>query len=386
MLLGPRGTGKSFLLEQEFSKIPAKKLLWIDLLDADQYEEYLDNPALLAERVRAGGYKHVVIDEIQKIPALLDIVHKLIEKLHIQFILSGSSVRKLKRGGGNLLAGRAFSYNLDPFSHVELGGRFNLQHVLEYGLLPKLYFPFGPASNKSWTETEKTRFLQSYVRTYLQEEILIEQLVRKIRPFRSFLRVSAQMNGKIVDYTKIGDDVGVDHKTVGEYFSILEDTLLGFLLHPYHRSIRKRQGQKPKFYLFDTGVKRALEQTLNVPLVQHTTAYGDAFEHFVVLEIRKIARIIDPDIDLSFFRTHDGAQEIDLILEKPGKPPVIIEIKSSDRIPDRDIRKLAVFRSDFPKSDMIILCRERMARKSGDVLILHWAEGIRRLLPLPAQV
>ena len=313
LILGPRGSGKSHLIRTLFGS--GRRTLWIDLLRPEEEEDYLRDPALLRQRIQSRSIARVVIDEVQKVPKLLDVAHEMIESSRIQFIMSGSSARKLKRGSANLLAGRALSYRLDPFTHRELGDRFDLEEALEFGLLPKIYFPFGPESTKPWTRAEKTAFLQTYSRTYVREEIQIEQHVRNILPFRGFLQVAAQMNGKLIDYSKIAEDVGVDHKTVAEYFNILEDTLLGFRLHPYHRSIRKRQGRKPKFYFFDPGVKRALDLTLSVNLLPQTGAYGEAFEHFILLEIRKLAEIENPDIGISFFRTRDGTQEIDLILE-----------------------------------------------------------------------
>ncbi|MCX6123479.1 MAG: AAA family ATPase, partial [Proteobacteria bacterium] len=235
----------------------------------------------LSEKLATGEYKCVVIDEIQRNLKLLDIVHLEIEKKRgVQFFLSGSSARKLKRGGANLLAGRAFTFNLFPLTHIEIGIKFDLQHTLQYGSLPKLL---------EYDDTlDIVRYLKAYVKTYLKEEIVSEQIVRKIDPFQDFLEIAAQMNGKIINFSKISADVGVDDKTVKSYYDILDETLIGFYLQSFHRSIRKRQRESPKFYLFDTGVRRALANTLNLPLDPSTFEYGNAFEHLVVLECHRL--------------------------------------------------------------------------------------------------
>jgi predicted AAA+ superfamily ATPase len=182
--------------------------------------------------------------------------------------MTGSSARKLKRGGANLLAGRAFVYHLFPFSFVEVGEMFDLEKALNWGMLPQIF--------ATRTNDDRVRFLQAYAYTYLKEEIAAEQIVRKLGPFRRFLEVAAQCNGKIINYAKIASDVGVDDKTVKEYFLTLEDTLIGFFLEPFQHSFRKRLSHKPKFYFFDLGVTKALARTLTVELRPSTSAYGEA--------------------------------------------------------------------------------------------------------------
>lgn len=245
-LFGPRGTGKSTLLKERF---PLESTLWLDLLDSKIEEELASDPSRLYTIVKGQpeAITHIVIDEIQKIPKLLDEVHRLIEeKLGKVFILTGSSARKLKRGAANLLAGRAFVYHLFPLSYLELKDSFNLETALHWGSLPKIFL--------LESSEEREAYLRAYTTTYLKEEIVDEQLIRKLPPFRRFLEVAAQCNGKIVNYANIAKDVGVDEKTIKEYFSILEDTMIGFFLEPFHSSFRKRLVEKPKFYFFDTGV------------------------------------------------------------------------------------------------------------------------------------
>jgi predicted AAA+ superfamily ATPase len=378
LLLGPRGTGKSTLIRESISE--SKGLLWIDLLKPEEEELYSRSPGKLREVIEGEKASVVVIDEVQKVPKLLDIAHELIEARGVRFILTGSSARKLKRESANLLAGRAFSYRLDPLTHLELKKRFNLNEALSYGLLPKIYFPEMSRPKVTWSPEEKTTYLQTYARTYLREEIQLEQVVRKVEPFRNFLEIAAQMNGKVIEYSNIARDVGVDEKTVAQYFEILEDTLVGFYLSPYHRSVRKRQGNRPKFYLFDPGVKRALDRTLTVPLLPQTAAFGDAFEHFIILEMHKIAQSINPDIRFSFFRTTDGSQEIDLIIERPGLPLALVEIKSSEKIDPKVISKLNVFKDSFKSAEFFVLCRERRARVVEGVKVLPWDRGIQEIL------
>ena len=237
-LFGARGTGKTTLLA---SLHPRDATLSIDLLDAQEEDLFARNPVELERRVAAlpGSVRHVVLDEIQRVPRLLDVVHRLIETTDLQYVMTGSSGRKLRRGASNLLAGRAFVHNLSPLTHRELGNAFDLVAALRWGTLPKLF--------QYDADSERNDYLRAYALTYVQEEIRAEQIVRRLDPFRQFLEVAAQSSSRIVNYSKIADDVGVDTKTVQSYFSILEDTLLGSLLPSYHGSVRKRQRANPKF-------------------------------------------------------------------------------------------------------------------------------------------
>ena len=244
-ILGPRGVGKSTLIKNYYN-LQKESILYIDLLDPSVEDQYRLNPNVLKQQASARSrLKWVVIDEVQKLPRLLDVVHELIENTSIKFILSGSSARKLKRGGSNLLAGRAFMFYLYPFTSFELKEKFNLKKSLQWGMLPQVL--------KFKSNQDRKEYLKSYTLTYLREEIQMEQIVRKLTPFRKFLEVAAQMNGQIINFSKIGSDIGVDTTTVQNYYSILEDTLIGFHLQAYHTSIRKSQRLSPKFYLFDTG-------------------------------------------------------------------------------------------------------------------------------------
>jgi predicted AAA+ superfamily ATPase len=373
LLLGARGTGKSTLLRERFANRPT---LWVDLLDPETEHRFSLEPATLRELTAATpAAEWVVIDEIQKVPALLDVVHGCIEGplgkgRGVRFAMTGSSARKLKRGSANLLAGRAFVYHLFPLTARELGPTFDLLQSLRFGTLP--------ATRAFDTDGDRSEFLRAYARTYLKEEVWGEHLIRRLDPFRRFLEVAAQCNGEILNMSNIARDVGVDHKTVASYFEILEDTLLGFMLEPWHTSVRKRQRQSPKFWWFDAGVARALAGTLTVDLVPRSGGFGRGFEHLVILEIIRAADYARSDFRFFYLRSKDDA-EIDLIVERPGQPPVLIEIKSTDRVQSRHVRDLQRFLPDFPGATAMCLSRDPLRRKIGDVLAVPWQDGLAEI-------
>ena len=367
-ILGPRGSGKSTLIKQRYFE----NCLYIDLLDPQIEDRYRLNPSTLTQELAGQPQiKRVIIDEVQKLPRILDVVHQLMGgERDIQFILSGSSARKLKRGGANLLAGRAFVFYLYPFTSVELGHSFNLNEALSWGLLPqRLHLG---------EDYDREEYLKAYALTYLKEEIQLEQIVRKLSPFRKFLEIAAQMNARVINYSKIARDIGVDTTTVQNYYSILEETLVGFYLRPYHTSIRKSQRLSPKFYLFDTGVCRALKGTLSISLIPQTYEFGETFEHFIILEIMKLAEYGRKNWKYFYLLTKDRA-EIDLIIDRPGQTTLCIEIKSSDRITESDVRNLIHLGADIPKSTLYCLSRDPQKKKIQNALCLEWSEGIEEI-------
>lgn len=368
-MFGARGTGKSTWLKDHFSNVPH---LYIDLLNPDTEEQFSKSPNDLKVQIEALKDKKtwILIDEIQKIPKLLNLVHLCIERYGTLFVLTGSSARKLRRGAANLLAGRAFVFNLFPLTYLELGKDFNLMQALNWGTLPAIF-------HLEDTES-KLRYLKTYAQTYLKEEIIAEQVVRKLDPFRQFLEISAQQNGDIINFSNIAKDVGVDTVTVQSYFQILEDTLIGYLLPPYHRSIRKRQRQNPKFYFFDLGVKRSLENTLSIPLKESTYAFGKAFEHFIIAEIIRLNHYSEKDYKMSYLRTKDNA-EIDLIIERPGLSTMLIEIKSKEHVDERDTKILEQFLGDFPLAQAYVFSKDPHQKKIGNVLAYPWMEGMKAL-------
>ncbi len=368
-LFGARGTGKTTWIRDAFDPDAS---LYVDLLDPEVEDRYRRSPGRLESQVRAlpPSVEWILIDEVQRAPRLLDVTHRLIESTGKRFVLTGSSGRKLKRGASNLLAGRAFVYSLYPLTVAELQDAFDLDDALRWGTLPKIY--------SLDSAEEKRAYLRAYALTYLREEIVAEQIIRRLDPFREFLEVAAQSNGTIVNYANIARDVGADPKTVISYFSILEDTLVGSLLPAYHRSIRKQQSANPKFYYFDTGVKRSLERTLDVPLQPGTYEYGKAFEHFVITQILHLSRYRYPDWRLFYLRTGAGV-EIDVVIERPGMPAALIEIKSSDRIDERDVRGLARFIGDFTSPLALCISRDPTRMRTDGVLCLHWREALEEL-------
>lgn len=369
-LFGARGTGKSTLLREIFD---SDQVLWIDLLTEKDEEFFGKHPDELSRVLKANLYQFVVIDEIQKFPKLLDIVHHEIEnnKKRPYFILTGSSARKLKRDHSNLLGGRAITFQLFPFTWSELGQSFDLKQALETGTLPPVW------ERKS--SEKKVEFLRSYIRNYLNEEILVEQFIRQIAPFKDFLEVAAQMNGQILNFSKIARDVGVSDQTVKSFFQILEDTLIGFSLPSFHRSIRKRQRESPKFYFFDLGVKRALARELTVPLLAKSTEFGNAFEHFIILEIQRVCDYLKNDYRLSYLRTKDDA-EVDLVIERPGKPDFLLEIKSTHQINEDDIKTLSRFKSAWDKpTECATWSLDPHAKVVLGVDCFYWQDGFSRL-------
>jgi predicted AAA+ superfamily ATPase len=376
-LFGARGTGKTMLLRQNFAD--KKDILWIDLLREGQTLSYSRNPSQLRSLIDAMPTKpeFVVIDEVQRVSSLLNEVHALIEERQIKFALIGSSARKLKRGAANLLAGRAIRINLFPLTTQELGNDFDLNLILNWGSLP--------GALVITDEALRASFLRSYVDLYLREEIREEQIVRNLDPFARFLEVAAQSNGNIINYSRIGREAGTDSKGVARYFQILEETLIGFFLEPYHASIRKRQRQQAKFYLFDIGVKRALESALGMQISPRTYEWGRAFEHLVILEAHRMNSYLQADYQFSYLRTNNDA-EVDLIAEKKGSPTWAIEIKSSDEIDPVDIRKLKQLAKDLPNCTPAFFCNAKEARKIEGVYVLPWREGLQRLFTFKKHV
>lgn len=374
-LFGARGVGKSTFLK---AVLPSGETHFLDLLDYELETTFLNRPSAFRERIEAlpPHIRWVVVDEVQKLPFLLDEVHRQIERdKNRYFALTGSSARKLKRGKANLLAGRALVNTLYPLSVSELGERFDLQEALECGTLPAL-LSLEDASGKR-------DYLSAYAQTYLKEEIQMEGLTRDLPSFRRFLPLAATANGETLSWSNFAQDVGVDAKTIRSYFEILEDTLVGFLLPAYRRSLRKRQKTHPKFYFFDPGVKRALAGQLTVPLASGTSEYGRAFEHFWILELQRANAYLKKDYSFSYFATNDV--EVDLVVERPGKPVLLVEIKSSERVRDAEIRAVDTLASELKGAEAVCISCETERRKVGNVLVVPWREALDAvgLIPSP---
>lgn len=363
-LWGSRQTGKSTLLKARFPKARLYDLLKTDVRMAFQLR-----PALLREEcglLDEGDL--VIIDEVQKVPSLLDEVHWLMENRGLRFILSGSSARKLRRSGANLLGGRALRCTLFPLVSAEIPD-FNLHRALNNGLLPRHYLVANPSKR-----------IQAYIGDYLQQEIVEEAIVRQLDAFTRFLQVAALCNTEIVNYTNIAQDCGVSAKTVREYFTILEETLLGFYLPAYTTVVKRKLIQSPKFYYFDVAIPNHLLR--RTPLQPGTDIYGHALEHFVVQELRAfVSYTFGEDKTMSYWRTLDNKYEVDVLISDAFTHQVemAIEVKSSDRVVSSDTKGLKAFSEEHPKAKLILLSMEERPRMVKGIEIWPVAEFLPRL-------
>ena len=361
-LWGPRQTGKSTLLRGEYGGHR-----WVDLLKADEFRRYVARPELLRQELEAeppARGSQIVIDEIQKVPALLDEVHWLIENRSLHFALCGSSARKVKRGAANLLGGRAVRYELHGLSARELGRDFDLDRLLNHGYLPRIYQASRPA-----------RMLDAYVADYLKEEVAAESLVRNLPAFSNFLDVAALSDGEIVNFSTIARECGVSSHTTKSHFQILEDTLLGRWLPAYRRRAKRRVIGSPKFYFVDVGVVNRLAR--RGELIAGSEAYGKAFENWVFHELAAFMSYREVDGPLSYWRLASGI-EVDFVV---GDMRLAIEAKSSARITRDHLKGLRSLAEDHPDvKSRIVVCREPRARRTEDgIEVLPAATFVRRL-------
>ncbi|MCG2724638.1 MAG: ATP-binding protein [Elusimicrobia bacterium] len=369
-LFGPRQTGKTTLLKQLFK---SEESIYYDFLKTDECSRLRMKPAIFREEVlsRNPNKKYVIVDEVQLIPEILNEIHYLMESSDNPpiFIITGSSARKLKRKNANLLAGRAWKYNLHPLTHSELGNYFSIDKVMKIGSLPKVYLE----------EKEEYAFktLKSYVETYLKEEISAESILRNVNPFFKFLPLAAAYNGNLLNFSSLSQQIGVSYKTVQEYFQILQDTLIGFMLNPFTGNIKKQIVKHPKFYFFDIGVSRAIKGDLSSLLYPGTKEYGEIFEHFIILEILRFIDYYQKDYKVSFYRTKGGA-EVDLIIESQ-KDIFAIEIKSSDSPGFSDLKGLKSFSEVVPKAKLFCVSMSPRARVAKNIKIIPWREIFEHL-------
>ena len=356
-LWGARQTGKSTLLKKMFSDS-----LWFDLLLTDVFERLQRNKSILRETILASGTsKPVIIDEIQKIPGLLNEVQWLIVNKNIHFILSGSSLRKILRSGENLLGGRALRYELYPLIYKEIPD-FELLRALTHGLIPRHYISNRPE-----------KLISAYIGNYLQEEIIAEARIRNISSFSRFLEMAAFSNGEIVNYSNIATECGVSAPTVKEYFQILEDTLIGRFLPSFQKRPKRRVIMAPKFYYFDVGVANYL---LKRKVVEPgNEVFGKAFEHFIFHELYAHSSYSGLNYPVKFWRTASG-MEVDFIL---GDHEVAIEVKATDNANFRHFRGLKAFSGEYTVKKQILVSNDPMPRFTENIHILPWKEFLDRL-------
>lgn len=359
-LFGPRQVGKSTLLHNE------KPYLSIDLLDPELQLSYNKNPNLLRQQIDdlpPDDSAKILIDEVQRVPKLLDIVHALMEQRPgLQFILCGSSARRLRHGASNLLGGRALYRTMHPLTLDELSNDFRLEWVLAYGSLPRIYSILKQKKTK-----EARDFLRAYTITYLREEIKAEALVRNLQGFQNFLDIAVAQYSEQVNFSAVSRECQVALSTVREYYSILEDTLIGFFLYPYLKSQRKRMSHQPKFYFFDNGVTRALLGSLidpPTPLEQ-----GRLFEQWVLQEIVRLNEYHQKDWKLSFWRTSHGA-EVDLLISRGTRLLFAIECKYKRQPSSGDLSGLRSFHEHYPEVPCFIAAPVNQSFRLSFVRIL----------------
>jgi uncharacterized protein len=364
-LFGPRQTGKTTLIENHFTK----NIWQVNLLFSEIFLAYSKNPAQFRQeaiyKIEKEKVKYIFIDEVQRIPELLNEVHYLIEKYKCQFILTGSSARKLKRKGVNLLAGRAAERHLFPLTYSELNtqisdGLISLENILQFGSLPSVI---------GKTKSEKKDILSSYVNTYLREEIQQEGLVRNIGGFSRFLDVAAAQFGELLNFSNLARECQLPIKTVQSYYEILEDTLIGYRLLPWRKSLRKRISAHPKFYFFDTGVVNALNKRLNGTIDRNL--FGHLFEQWIIMETLAVIHYSQSETSLYFWRTNHGA-EVDLLLERHGKIQAAIEIKSTKTVASAHLSGLRAFRQEYKDVQCKVVSLVENSFCLNDVEVLSW--------------
>lgn len=354
-LWGPRKVGKTFWINHHL-----KDAALIDLLKTDVFAQYASQPSLLRERYQ--NHKSlIVIDEIQKIPALLDEVHWLIENKGLSFLLTGSSARKLRHGHANLLGGRAWRRTMTPLSVLEVED-FDLEQIMISGLLPPHYLSQNPIED-----------LRAYVADYLKEEIAAEALTQNIPAFRDFLRVAAITSSELLNYANVARETGVSARVVRTYFDILDDTYLGFRIPPWKSSKNRRMILTEKFYFFDVGVANYLAR--RAPRIA-SAEFGKSFEHYILMELRAYQAYKNPDLPISFWRTSTG-QEVDFIL---GEKDLIIEVKGSARVHELDLGSIFALLEDGPAKKAVVVCLEEEPRiLARGIEILPWKIFLERL-------
>lgn len=360
-LFGARQTGKSILLRSLFPET-----IYIDLLETDTQHRFRTQPSLLRDVLN--GYPDnslVIIDEIQQVPELLNEVHLLISRKQMRFVLCGSSARKLKRQGVNTLGGRALPEQLYPLVSNEIPD-FDLHRALTHGLLPKIYLSARPS-----------RLLQAYVDVYLKEEIQAEALVRNLKSFTRFLEVAALTNGEIVNYNNIATDCGVSAKTAAEYFTILQDTLIGYLVPAFSDKQKRRLVQAPKFWFFDVGVANHLLHRKE--LVIGTVEYGHAFEHFVVQELIAHLGYHHNEYRLTYWRTYTGSEVDAVITNHAGEPVLAIEVKSTQEIMHKHLKGLHAFHQEYIDCPLLCVSLDKFTRESEGVRLMYINDFLKQL-------
>lgn len=356
-LFGGRQTGKSTLLKERFPKA-----VYIDLLKSDVRNRFKQHPEEFRESLlRYPPETLVIVDEIQKVPDLLDEVHWLMVEKGLWFILSGSSARKIKKSGANNLGGRAIPETLFPLVSAEIPD-FDLERAVQNGMIPR-HYAVANARNR----------MRAYIDLYLKEEIIEEALVQNADEFIRFMEVAAIMDGEILNYENVASDCEVSANTVKAYYKILVDTLLGFEVPAYRKVIKRKLYKAPRFYYFDVGIANHL--TKRYHLAPRTPEYGHAFEHLIMQEIAAYLGYTNSDEELTYWHTYENL-EVDAVI---GDARVAIEIKSKEHIDHDDKKGVTEFAKEHPDTRQIIVSRDRISRRSGDVDLYYVADFFKAL-------
>lgn len=360
LLLGPRQVGKSTAIRS------LKPDLTFNLADEDTYLDFVSNSGTLKNRISEKKVKTIFIDEIQRVPSLLNTVQSIIDESKIKFYLTGSSARKLRRGGANLLPGRVINYNMGPVCLKELDYKIENKSFLRYGFLPEVL--------NLEEESEKKELLNSYTQNYLIEEIKAESLTRSLEAFSRFLLQTTKVVGSFIDYTKISKIAKISRHSCPNYFEILEDTMLGFRIFPNKYLLEVADLVKhPKFYFFDPGVLYSLEKKS----IFNEVDAGVLSEQIIFSQLRASAQALNIDIDISLFRTRGGV-EVDFIVEKQ-KELFGIEVKTSDQMNESETYGLHRLRSYIPKSKNYIFHFGKKDQKINDIWCLPWTKGFKEI-------
>ena len=356
-LFGGRQTGKSTLLKERFPKA-----VYIDLLKSDLRNRFKQHPEEFRESLlRYPPETLVIVDEIQKVPDLLDEVHWLMVEKGLWFILSGSSARKIKRSGANNLGGRAIPETLFPLVSAEIPD-FDLDRAVQNGMIPRHYM-VANARNR----------MRAYIDLYLKEEIIEEALVQNVDEFIRFMEVAAIMDGEILNYENVASDCEVSANTVKAYYKILVETLLGFEVPAYRKVIKRKLYKSPRFYYFDVGIANHL--TKRYHLAPRTPEYGHAFEHLIMQEIRAYLGYTGSEEELTYWHTYENL-EVDAVI---GDARVAIEIKSTDHVDHDDKKGVMEFAKEHPETKQILVSRDRVSRRSGDVDLYYVTDFFKAL-------
>jgi predicted AAA+ superfamily ATPase len=360
-LFGPRGTGKTTWLRDHFT---AENSVYIDLLDGDLYAELLARPHRLETLVGTNCSGWIVLDEVQRVPALLNEVHRLIESRGLRFAMTGSSARSLRRKGVNLLAGRALTFHMHPLVAEELASDFDLERSVCFGQLPSV------AGNPAPRE-----YLKSYVQTYLREEVLQEGLTRNLGNFTRFLETASFSQGSPVNIAEIARESALDRKVVDNYFGILEDLMIGFRLPVFTKRAHRRLVAHPKFYFFDAGVYRTIRPM--GPLDSPEEAEGPGLETLCLQELRALNDAMGLEYEIFYWRTSDGT-EVDFVLYGP-RGLIALEVKRSSRYGRGDLSGLRALKADFPMAQCYLLYGGEQPRQENGVQVLPIKQCLPRL-------